>query len=379
MVPVPEADLPVVLPEDVVLTGAGGSPLATHASFVEVSCPRCGTPARRETDTMDTFVESSWYFLRYVSPWSDDVPFEPRELRQWMGSRGVDQYIGGIEHAVLHLLYARFFTKVLRDLGYVGLDEPFQRLLTQGMVIKDGAKMSKSKGNVVDPDYLIERYGADTARLFCLFAAPPEKDLDWSDQGVEGMSRFLGRVWRLVWGSRSRLAAADTPLASVLDDRTRSLHRRTHETIRRVTEDLGERLHFNTAIAAVMELHGAIAEVRDTVDPAVLRESIDTMLRLLAPFVPHVTAELWEVVAHDVPLEQAGWPILDPAALARDHLELPVQINGKLRARIMVAADAGAEQVLAAALAHEGVRTHHGGPAVRQHIQVPGRRFYRVV
>jgi leucyl-tRNA synthetase len=307
------------------------------------------------------------------------VPFEPRELRQWMGSRGVDQYIGGIEHAVLHLLYARFFTKVLRDLGYVGLDEPFQRLLTQGMVIKDGAKMSKSKGNVVDPDYLIERYGADTARLFCLFAAPPEKDLDWSDQGVEGMSRFLGRVWRPVWGSRSRLAAADTPLPSVLDDRTRSLHRRTHETIRRVTEDLGERLHFNTAIAAVMELHGAIAEVRDTVDPAVLRESIDTMLRLLAPFVPHVTAELWEVVAHDVPLEQAGWPILDPAALARDHLELPLQITGKLRARIMVAADAGAEQVLAAALADEGVRTHLGERAVRKHILVPGRMLNLVV
>jgi leucyl-tRNA synthetase len=379
MVPVPEADLPVVLPEDVVLTGAGGSPLAAHASFVEVACPRCGAAARRETDTMDTFVESSWYFVRYVSPWSDDVPFEPRELAQWLGTRGVDQYIGGIEHAVLHLLYARFFTKVLRDLGYVRLDEPFQRLLTQGMVIKDGAKMSKSKGNVVDPDYLIERYGADTARLFCLFAAPPEKDLDWSDQGVEGMSRFLGRLWRLVWSVRPRLPPVGTSLPATLDAAARDLHRRTHDTIRRVSEDLGERMHFNTAIAAVMELHGAIADVQTTVDPAVLREAVDTMLRLLAPFVPHLTAELWEVAGHQEALEQAGWPLLDPAALVRDHLELPIQINGKLRARIVVAADAGAEQILAAALADESVRTHLGDRAVRKHVLVPGRMLNLVV
>jgi leucyl-tRNA synthetase len=379
MVPVPETELPVVLPEDVVLTGAGGSPLAAHASFVEVACPRCGAGARRETDTMDTFVESSWYFVRYVSPWSDDAPFEARELEQWLGTRGVDHYVGGIEHAVLHLLYARFFTKVLRDLGYVRLDEPFQRLLTQGMVIKDGAKMSKSKGNVVDPDYLIERYGADTARLFCLFAAPPEKDLDWSEQGVEGMSRFLGRLWRLVWSVQARLPAVGAALPARFDELGRELHRCTHDTIRRVSEDLGERLHFNTAIAAVMELHGAIADAQATVEPAVLREAVDTMLRLLAPFVPHVTAELWEVAGHQESLEEAGWPQLDPGALARDHLELPIQINGKLRARIVVAADAGAEQVLAAALADQTVRAHLGDRAIRKHVLVPGRMLNLVV
>ena len=379
MVPVPATDLPVVLPEDVVLTGAGGSPLAAEASFADVPCPRCGAAARRETDTMDTFVESSWYFLRYVSPWSDTQPFEPDELAYWLGTRGVDQYIGGIEHAVLHLLYARFFTKVLRDLGYVALDEPFRKLLTQGMVIKDGAKMSKSKGNVVDPDYLIERYGADTARLFCLFAAPPERDLDWSDQGVEGMSRFLGRVWRLVWSVRPRLADAGAPLPAPMDEVARALHRRTHETIRRVTEDVGDRLHFNTAIAAVMELAGAVADVQDTADPAVLREAIEVMLRLLAPFVPHVSAELWETIGHGEPLERAGWPALDAAALARDHIELPVQINGKLRARIVVAADAGADEIVATALADEHVRTHLGERPVRKHVLVPGRMLNLVV
>jgi leucyl-tRNA synthetase len=379
MVPVPEGDLPVVLPEDVVLTGAGGSPLAAHASFVEVSCPRCGGAARRETDTMDTFVESSWYFARYVSPWSDATPFEARELDYWLGRRGVDQYIGGIEHAVLHLLYARFFTKVLRDLGFVALDEPFQRLLTQGMVIKDGAKMSKSKGNVVDPDYLIDRYGADTARLFCLFAAPPEKDLDWSDQGVEGMSRFLTRVWRLVWSLRERLPPPGSPLPAAMDETARAVHRRTHDTIRRVTEDVGERLHFNTAIAAVMELVGELSAAAERVDPTVAREAVDTVLRLLAPFVPHVTAELWEVVGHAESLETAGWPVLDQAALARDRVELPVQVNGKLRGRIVVPADADAEQVVAAALADATVRAQLADRPVRKHVFVPGRMLNLVV
>jgi leucyl-tRNA synthetase len=379
VVPVPESDLPVVLPEDVVLTGAGGSPLATESTFVDVSCPRCGGAARRETDTMDTFVESSWYFLRYVSPWSDGAPFEPEELAYWLGRRGVDQYVGGIEHAVLHLLYSRFFTKVLRDLGYVALDEPFQNLLTQGMVIKDGAKMSKSKGNVVDPDYLIDRYGADTARLFCLFAAPPERDLDWSDQGVEGMSRFIGRVWRLVWSVRPRLADAEAAAPASMDEATRALHRRTHETIRRVTEDLGERLHFNTAIAAVMELVGAVADVQDSIHPAVLREAVEVLLRLLAPFVPHVSAELWEAIGHAAPLERAGWPTLDAAALVRDRIELPVQVNGKLRGRIVVPVDAAADEIVAAALADEHVRAQIGERPVRKHVLVPGRMLNLVV
>ncbi|HLY37080.1 MAG TPA: leucine--tRNA ligase, partial [Candidatus Binatia bacterium] len=254
-VPVPESELPVVLPEDVALTGTGGSPLAAHEAFVQTRCPRCAGSARRETDTMDTFVESSWYFARYCSPRDEREPFDPTETAYWLAPDGVDRYIGGIEHAVLHLLYARFFTKVLRDLGFLRLDEPFRDLLTQGMVIKDGAKMSKSKGNVVDPDYLVERYGADTARLFCLFASPPERDLEWSDEGVEGMSRFLQRVWRLVHGVAPRLAAPGTPVP-VGDE----LHRLVHRTIARVTDDVAERLHFNTAIAAVMELVRAIAE-----------------------------------------------------------------------------------------------------------------------
>jgi leucyl-tRNA synthetase len=379
MVPVPEADLPVVLPLDLQLSGAGGSPLATHAAFIRTPCPRCAGPARRETDTMDTFVESSWYFARYVSPWSDALPFERRELDCWLGARGVDQYIGGIEHAVLHLLYARFFTKVLRDLGYLSIDEPFQNLLTQGMVIKDGAKMSKSKGNVVDPDYLIERYGADTARLFCLFAAPPERDLDWSDQGVEGMSRFLGRLWRLVWSTRERLGPPGTLLPESLDEVARTLHRRVHETIRRVTDDVGGRMHFNTAIAAIMELVGDVGEMQDAVSAPVLREAVDGIIRLLAPFVPHVSAELWEVVGHPESLEEAGWPDVDPAALVRASVELPVQVNGKVRARIVVAADAEATEILAVALADANVRTHVGDRPVRKHVLVPGRMLNLVV
>src|SRR5262249_54693828 len=246
-VPVPDAELPVVLPEDVALTGTGGSPLAAHEAFVRTRCPRCGGEARRETDTMDTFVESSWYFARYCSPREEREPFDRAEVEYWLEPSGVDRYIGGIEHAVLHLLYARFFTKVLPDLGYLPLDEPSQNRLTQGMVIKAHPKMSKSKGHVVDPDYLVERYGADTARLFCLFAAPPERDLEWSDQGVEGMSRFLHRLWRLVHALARQLAPVDSPVPAELTGVDRDLHRRTHATIQRVTEDVVERLHFNTA------------------------------------------------------------------------------------------------------------------------------------
>src|SRR5205823_5353869 len=329
-VPVPERELPVVLREDVALTGTGGSPLAAHAAFVRAACPRCGGAARRETDTMDTFVESSWYFARYCSPRNDAAPFDPAELDYWLGAEGVERYIGGIEHAVLHLLYARFFTKVLRDLGFLRLDEPFRDLLTQGMVIKDGAKMSKSKGNVVDPDYLVERYGADTARLFCLFAAPPERDLEWSDQGVEGMSRFLHRLWRLVHALAAQLAPCDTPVPADLAGVDRDLHRRTHATIQRVTEDVVERLHFNTAIAAVMELVGALGDVAGAASPAVLREAVDATLRLLAPFVPHVTHELWERTGHTTALDETPWPEADAAALVRETVELPVQVNGKL-------------------------------------------------
>jgi leucyl-tRNA synthetase len=379
LVPVPEADLPVLLPEDVSLTGVGGSPLAAHETFVAVTCPRCGGRARRETDTMDTFVESSWYFARYCSPRNEAEPFDPAEVDYWLGQGGVTRYIGGIEHAVLHLLYARFFTKVLRDLGFLALDEPFRDLLTQGMVIKDGAKMSKSKGNVVDPDYLIERYGADTARLFCLFAAPPERDLEWSDQGVDGMSRFLGRLWRVVHALAERLPPPDAALPPALAPVDRELHRLTHRTIARVTDDVVNRLHFNTAIAAVMELLSGIADTADTADGAVLREAIDATLRLLAPFVPHVTSELWEAAAHADALDAAPWPIPDPTALLQETIELPVQVNGKVRGRVTVAADAPPDDVVAAALADEQVRTHLAGRPVRKQVVVPGRMVSLVV
>jgi len=377
-VPLPEEALPVVLPTDLVFSGRGGSPLAAHAGFVHTGCPRCGGPARRETDTMDTFVDSSWYFARYVSPHHDGAPFDETELAYWLGARGVDQYIGGIEHAVLHLLYARFFTKVLRDLGFVRLDEPFRRLLTQGMVIKDGAKMSKSKGNVVDPDSLIERYGADTARLFCLFASPPERDLDWSDQGVEGMSRFLGRLWRLVQGVRPRLAPPGTP-PSTESAADLALHRATHQTIRRVTGDVVDRLHFNTAIAAVMELVSATIAVADTAHPAALREAVDATLVLLAPFVPHVASELWEAVGHAGSLAGAPWPVADEAALVSATVELPVQINGKVRARVTVPADAAEDAVLAVAMADERVQAQLAGRPLRKRVVVPGRMVSLVV
>jgi leucyl-tRNA synthetase len=379
MVPVPAADLPVVLPEDVEITGTGGSPLANHAAFVQTACPRCRRPARRETDTMDTFVESSWYFARYCSPRLTTAPFDRTEADYWLGTRGVRQYIGGIEHAVLHLLYARFFTKVLRDLGHLGLDEPFENLLTQGMVIKDGAKMSKSKGNVVDPDYLVERYGADTVRLFSLFAAPPEKDLDWSDQGVEGMSRFLHRLWRLLHGLAPRLPPPGTPGPPDPGAADRALRRQTHRTIERVTEDVAERLHFNTAIARLMELATALGEVGDSAAPAVLREAVDTMLLLLAPFVPHLAHELWEATGHATSLADEAWPAADPAALVEDWVELPVQVNGKVRGRVTVPVGADEATVIAAALADPQVRAHVGDRAIRRKIVAPGRLVSLVV
>jgi leucyl-tRNA synthetase len=369
-VPVPEKDLPVILPTNVEFTGKGLSPLAESASFRDTTCPTCGGSARRETDTMDTFVDSSWYFLRYCSPKFDTAPFDKKAAGYWMS---VDQYIGGIEHAVLHLLYARFFTKVIRDLGLFDGDEPFRNLLTQGMVIKDGAKMSKSKGNVVDPDHLVERYGADTARLFCLFASPPERDLDWSDQGVEGMSRFLGRLWRTCLLAAPRLAPPGAALPERPSDADAALHRRTHVTIARVTEDVGERLHFNTAIAATMELLGAIAPVVESADPAILREAVDVALRLLAPFVPHVANELWERTGHADALESERWPRCDPRALRVETIDVPVQVNGRMRGRVRVAADADEAAVVEAALADEAIAKHVGEAGPRKRIYVPGR------
>jgi leucyl-tRNA synthetase len=378
-VPVPEKDLPVVLPMDATFTGEGGNPLAKVDSFVNVTCPQCGEAARRETDTMDTFVQSSWYFLRYCCPDFACGPLDKAKTEYWMS---VDQYIGGIEHAVMHLLYARFFTKVLRDLGYCDIDEPFTNLLTQGMVIKDGAKMSKSKGNVVDPNALIERYGADTARLFSLFAAPPEKDLDWSDQGVDGSFRFLNRVWKLVYETLPITGRAAQLDVTGLTNEGRVLRRQVHKTIRKVTEDIEERFHFNTAIAAIMELVNTLQAFEPKNSPQnapVVKEAIESVVLLLAPFVPHFAEELWSMFGHDKGADQSGWPAYDPAAVVDEELLIVVQVNGKLRGKVTVAASAAEDEVKGAALAEERVKPFIDGKDIRKVVYVPGKLVNIVV
>ncbi len=338
IVPVPEGDLPVLLP------GAGESggshqPLHQQADFIATTCPQCGRPARRETDTLDTFVESSWYFARYTCPDLTTAPIDCQAARYWLP---VDQYIGGVEHAILHLLYSRFFTKMLRDLGYLEVDEPFTNLLTQGMVIKDGAKMSKSKGNVVDPNDLIEQYGADTVRLFSLFAAPPERDLEWNAQGVEGASRFLNRVFRMVHQHLDCFADSRPVAAAELDDLSRQLHRKTHQTIRRVTESIESNFHFNTAISGVMELvNTAVSVLADEarIDRAVLRQTLETVLTLLFPMVPHFSEELWELSGHGQQLNAVSWPRFDAEAAREEEVTVVVQVNGKVRTKLTVAAD----------------------------------------
>jgi len=378
VVPVPEKDLPVQLPMDVEFTGEGGSPLAKLESFINVPCPICGMAARRETDTMDTFVQSSWYFLRYCCPDFQGGPLDSDRVNYWMS---VDQYIGGIEHAVLHLLYARFFTKVLRDLGYVTCSEPFTNLLTQGMVIKDGAKMSKSKGNVVDPNALIERYGADTARLFSLFAAPPEKDLDWSDQGVDGSFRFLNRVWRLVHDRLELIKNAGSVNPSTLETEEKALRRAVHKTIKKVTEDIDERFHFNTAIASVMELLNVL-QASESPSPqrgAVMREALESMVLLLAPFVPHITEELWQRLGHSTPLSDTAWPEYDREAVVDEEILVVVQVNGKLRSKLTVAAGTDEASLQALALADEKVQPFLQGVQVRKVICVQGKLVNIVV
>jgi len=393
LVPEKEENLPVVLPRDVQLSGKGGSPLADVASFVNATCPKCGGRARRETDTMDTFVDSSWYFLRYCSPHYERGMFERQAADYWMP---VDQYIGGIEHAVLHLLYARFYTKVLRDLGMTKVDEPFRALLSQGMVIKDGAKMSKSKGNVVDPDELIRTFGADTARLFSLFAAPPEKDLDWNDHGVEGASRFLNRVWRFVvqhaaemlTASSGYLGGVETTPPTTSSSVGVAFRRTIHETIKRVTDDIERDFHFNTAISAIMELvnalyafetasghHGSASD--DTVPSgeraALLREAVETMLLLLGPFSPHVTEELWAQLGHGESLFKQSWPVADAAALVRKEVTVILQVDGKVRSRLTLEVDAAEAMVQQLALADARVQPWLQGRAVDRVVVVPNR------
>jgi leucyl-tRNA synthetase len=378
MVPEREENLPVVLPQDVQISGKGGSPLAGVQSFISAPCPRCGERARRDTDTMDTFVESSWYFLRYCSPAYAGGMVERGAAEYWMP---VDQYIGGIEHAVLHLLYARFFTKVLRDLDLIAVDEPFTALLSQGMVIKDGAKMSKSKGNVVDPDDLIRRYGADTARLFSLFAAPPEKDLEWNDHGVEGASRFLNRLWRFVHAHRAELAKARTVSLSALSAAGRAFRRTIHETIERVTNDIEQDFHFNTAISAVMELVNTLHDFErasmDTVGgderAGLLREAVETTLLLLGPSCPHITEELWAELGHRHSLFKQTWPALDREALARDEVQIVVQVDGRVRSRLTTGVAAPESLIREMALADDRVRPWLSGRQVAKVVVVPGR------
>ena len=338
--PVPVSELPVILPTDDQNGTADCSPLHQRQSFVATTCPSCKEPARRETDTMDTFVESSWYFARYTCPTHDSSPLDKEKAAYWLA---VDQYIGGVEHAILHLLYSRFFTKVLRDLGYLNISEPFTNLLTQGMVIKDGSKMSKSKGNVVDPHDLIQEYGADTVRLFSLFAAPPEKDLEWSSQGVEGASRFLNRVYRFIEGNKSILQNS-VNIPKDISGKSKDLHRKCHQTIRKVTQDIESNFHFNTAISAIMELFNfltssASGKDSEEIHPSVLKETVDTIVVLLSPMVPHFSAEMWEVTKNTGDIDNQNWPDFDKEAAKEDLLTIVVQVNGKVRSRIEVSAD----------------------------------------
>ncbi|MEH6582761.1 MAG: leucine--tRNA ligase [Halioglobus sp.] len=368
-VPVPAKDLPVVLPTDIEFEGQG-SPLKKMPEFYQTSCPSCGGEAVRETDTFDTFMESSWYYARYASARNDQVMLD-ESANYWAP---VDQYVGGIEHAILHLLYARFFHKLMRDEGLVNTDEPFIRLLTQGMVLKDGAKMSKSKGNTVDPQSLIDNYGADTVRLFSMFAAPPEQSLEWSDSGVEGANRFLKRLWKLAANLLERGAAV--PLqADTLDSKQKAVRRKTHETIAKVSDDFGRRQTFNTAIAAIMELCNELSklDLENEQNHAILAEALTANVLMLSPIVPHICQELWRAMGKDSELLNAPWPVVDESALSRDSIEMVVQVNGKVRDRMEVAVDADRDTLEAAALAQDNVQRFLEGTTVRKVIVVPGK------
>ena len=397
IVPVPEDQLPVLLPEAIEITQQGGSPLARVPEFVNVICPMCGGPAKRETDTMDTFVDSSWYFYRYPDAKNATAPFDSKIVKYWFP---IDQYIGGVEHAILHLIYSRFWTKVMRDLGLIANDEPVARLFTQGMVIKDGAKMSKSKGNVVSPDDMVARYGADSARMYSLFASPPDRDLDWQEDGVAGVSRFLARVWRLVtkYSAVARSADADSHPFRKEREKDRApgqglgkpeglslkLLRKMHQTTAKITQDFEGRWHFNTCIAAIMELvneiQGADAPLAvGAVEAPVMRELLRTVVLLLAPFAPYLAAELWEELGEEGALLRADWPVSDPELAKEDELEIPVQVSGKLVTVVKVAADADGAAMEAAARADEKVKARIAGKTVVKAIVVPGKMVNLVV
>jgi leucyl-tRNA synthetase len=399
LVPVPDDQLPVALPMIAEFTGRGDSPLASVPEFVNVVCPRCGAAARRETDTMDTFVDSSWYFYRFCDAANAAQPFDPAAVAYWAP---VDFYSGGVEHAILHLIYSRFFARVFRDLGMVSHGEPFARLLTQGMVHKNGEIMSKSKGNVVDPDDMIAKYGADALRLYVMFVAPPEKEIEWTDAGLEGAFRFLARTWRIVQAWREAVMAAPSGVpAASLTDAERALRRKTHDTIRRVTQDLDPRVHLNTVVSALMELvnelylfseqqtkggtavrkpEGATAQDRERAETvAVLKEAIDALVLMLSPFTPHMAEELWEQLGHEGGIAFAPWPAFDPAVAKANELVVPVQVNGKLRGRVTVPADCPDDDLRAAALADPAVAAHLVGKTVLKVIVAKGKLVSVVV
>jgi len=382
IVGVPFDDLPVELPKVAQFTGRGDSPLAQVSEWVNVICPRCGGAARRDTDTMDTFVDSSWYFLRFCDPKNAEFPFEPSAAAYWMP---VDFYSGGVEHAILHLLYSRFFTRVLRDVGLVKFDEPFKRLLTQGMVLKNGAVMSKSRGNVVDPDDMTQKYGADALRLYVMFVAPPEKEVEWSDSGLEGSFRFLVRVWRIVDHWADVVSSVPLGLDHDFNDAERALRRKAHDTIRRVTVDIEERMHLNTAVSSLMELVNALYTFSETTgrgipsrhEPpagkterpqtvAVIKETLDALVSMISPFAPHMGEELWERLGHAGGLQKASWPSFDAQVAKAEEVVVPVQINGKVRARITASAEASEAQLRELALADSGVQQHLAGKEVRK-------------
>ncbi|HXT70815.1 MAG TPA: leucine--tRNA ligase [Vicinamibacterales bacterium] len=395
LVAVPDDQLPVALPKVVEFSGRGDSPLAHIPEFVNTPCPKCGKPAKRETDTMDTFVDSSWYFYRFCDAHNDKAPFDAAKVAYW---GPVDFYSGGVEHAILHLIYSRFFSRVFRDLGLVKIDEPFTRLLTQGMVLRHGAVMSKSKGNVVDPDDMIARFGADALRLYVMFVAPPEKEVEWIDTGLEGAAKFLGRIWRLCDHLTPAVKNAGSPVDMVLDADERAVRRRTHVTIRRVTLDIDPRMHLNTAVSALMEMVNDLSTFADKrgVRPsgfddeppavverpetaAVLREAIEALILLVSPFAPHLSEELWERLGHAGGIVAAGWPGWDEAATREESVEIPVQVNGKVRGRIVVDASAADPDIEAAALAAPAIRPHLEGKTIVKVIVAKGRLVSVVV
>jgi len=394
IVPVPEKDLPVILPENVDITLTGGSPLGRVPEFVNATCPKCGGPARRETDTMDTFVDSSWYFYRYTDAHNDREPFDSKIVADWFP---IDQYIGGVEHAILHLIYSRFWTKFMRDMGLVRNDEPIERLFTQGMIIKGGAKMSKSLGNVVSPDEMIARYGADSTRMYTLFATSPDRELDWQDEGVEGVQRFLGRVYRFIARNSpvetqlaaSRSAQRATLPATSIQPEARQIQRKLHQTIKRVSDDFQGRWHFNTSIAAIMQLVNELYAVEERVArapspaeiiPASLWSEVQRdLVLLLAPFAPHLANELWEMLGEKGSLLRAPWPKYDPALAREDEIEIPVQINGKLRGVVVVAAGSSDDTIRERALSDDKIKAAVAGKQVVKVIVVPGKLVNIVV